>query len=57
MDENTEVDLYRSCRIEQFPNGLLHDLEPSPSVLYPDFYARGNRAPDVQIELIEGSSG
>ncbi|WP_338846853.1 hypothetical protein V8J88_24180 [Massilia sp. W12] len=59
MPDMTTVDLYRSCRIEQFPDGVMQDLEPSPGVLYPDFYPKpleggGERAPDVKTESIDG---
>ena len=58
MSETTNIDLYRSCRIEQFPHGLMRDDEPMPGVLYPDFYARevnGQfRQPDVNVDLKEG---
>ncbi len=59
MPEQTNVGLYRSCRIEQFPNGVLDGLEPAPGVLDPDFYPKpveggGFRAPDVQVDVIEG---
>lgn len=33
MADFTEVDLYRSCRVEQFPNGLvLETNEPAPGL-------------------------
>jgi hypothetical protein len=56
MADFTEVDLYRSCRVEQFPNGLVLDTnEPAPGLLYPDFYDRPTpngqlRLADVKIE-------
>lgn len=36
----TEVDLFRSVRIEQFPNGTIIEDKPAPEVLYPDFEPR-----------------
>lgn len=50
----TEVDLYRSVRTEQFPNGTVIDDRPAPEVLYPDFQPRllpsGRiRAADVEL--------
>lgn len=59
MSDQVEVDLFRSVRIEQFPNGVFHDLEPAPGVLEPDFYSRdlGNgkiREADVSIDVIAG---
>jgi Tse2 ADP-ribosyltransferase toxins len=59
MAEKTAVDLYRSCRVEQFPNGVMDELEPAPGLLDPDFYPKklkeGRiRPPDVEIEMIEG---
>lgn len=49
---NTVVDLYRSIRIEQFPDGVFDGKDPAEGVLYPDFYARDlgegkTRAADV----------
>jgi hypothetical protein len=51
----TELDLYRSVRIEQFPSGVFDGKDPAPGVLYPDFYERdlggGNVRPaDVEIK-------
>lgn len=59
MSETTKVDLYRSCRIEQFPHGLMRDEQPVPGVLYPDFYPKtlksGDvRRADVDLETKEG---
>ena len=59
MSEQTSVDLYRSCRIEQFPNGVLEGLDPAPGILDPDFYPKpleggGSRAADVQVDKIDG---
>lgn len=59
MSETTRVDLYRSCRVEQFPHGLMHDEKPVPGVLYPDFYPKtlksGDvRGADVDLETKEG---
>jgi hypothetical protein len=59
MAESIDVDLFRSVRIEQFPDGVLHDEGPAPHVLDPDFYDRdmGNgkvRAADVKIDVIKG---
>lgn len=36
----TEVDLFRSVRTEQFPHGTIIDEKPAPEVLYPDFEPR-----------------
>lgn len=54
MPELTALDLYRSCRVEQFPDGVMQQLEPAAGLLDPDFYAKqleggGTRAPDVEI--------
>lgn len=51
---NTVVDLYRSIRIEQFPDGVFDGKDPAEGVLYPDFYARDlgegkTRAADVTV--------
>ena len=59
MSEQTNVDLYRSCRIEQFPDGVLDGSEPAPGILEPDFYPKplgggGSRAADVQVDEIDG---
>lgn len=37
---NAEIDLFRSVRIEQFPDGTIIDDKPAPGVLYPDFETR-----------------
>ena len=55
----TDLDLYRSVRIEQFPNGVFDGTDPAPGVLYPDFYDRdlgdGNVRPaDVSIKKEDG---
>jgi len=55
----TSVDLYRSVRIEQFPNGVFDGVDPTTGVLYPDFYDRdlgdGNvRLADVSIKIEDG---
>lgn len=55
----TEVDLYRSVRIEQFPDGVFDGNNPVPGVLYPDFYEKdlGNgdiRPADVEIKRENG---
>jgi hypothetical protein len=55
----TDHDLYRSVRIEQFPNGVFDGQDPAPGVLYPDFYERdlgnGNLRPaDVEIQKKNG---
>jgi hypothetical protein len=54
-----DVDLFRSVRIESFPDGVFNDTEPAPRVLEPDFYDRdlGNgslREADVKIDVIDG---
>ncbi len=54
----TTLDLFRSPRIEQFPDGAIIDGEPAPGVLYPDFEARPlpygkSRKPDVDTFLDE----
>lgn len=36
----TELDLFRSVRIEAFPNGTVIESKPAPEVLYPDFEPR-----------------
>ena len=59
MSELTKLNLYRSCRIEQFPNGVMENLTPAVGLLEPDFYAKplesgGSRDADVDIEVIEG---
>lgn len=33
----TPVDLYRSIRIEDFPQGAIIESQPAPEILYPDF--------------------
>jgi hypothetical protein len=55
----TDLDLYRSIRIEQFPDGVFDGKDPTPGVLYPDFYEKdlgnGNvRPPDVEIRKEKG---
>lgn len=57
--ESVDVDLFRSVRIEQFPDGVLYADGPAPHVLEPDFYDRdmGNgkvRAADVKIDVVNG---
>ncbi len=51
----TDTDLFRSLRIENFPDGIFKDDEPMPGVLYPDFYERrvGEkiRKADVKIDV------
>ena len=59
MAETTALNLYRSCRIEQFPDGVMIDDEPVPGVLHPDFYDRplpngGVREADIQVYLVKG---
>ena len=59
MHELTKLNLYRSCRIEQFPNGVMENLTPSVGLLDPDFYEKpleggGARAADVDINVIDG---
>ena len=59
MSEFTKLDLYRSCRIEQFPKGVMEDLTPAVGLLDPDFYPKpleggGSCAADVDIEVSEG---
>jgi hypothetical protein len=36
----TEVDLFRSVRVEQFPEGTVINEKPAPEVLFPDFEPR-----------------
>lgn len=36
----TNVHLYRSVRIEQFPSGTIMESQPAPEILYPDFEER-----------------
>lgn len=55
----TDLDLYRSVRIEQFPNGVFDGKDPAQGVLYPDFYDRdlgdGNiRLADVSLKKQDG---
>lgn len=55
----TEVNLYRSVRIEQFPDGVFDGKEPAPGVLYPDFYPKtlddgSVRPADVEIRIVKG---
>jgi hypothetical protein len=59
MAETTALNLYRSCRIEQFPDSVMIDDEPAPGVLHPDFYDRplpnGDvREVDIQVYLVKG---
>ncbi len=59
MSELTKCDLYRSCRVEQFPEGVMRELDPAPGLLEPDFYPKelvdgGVRAADVDILTVEG---
>lgn len=54
----TDVDLYRSVRVEQFPDGVFDSDDPAKGVLYPDFHSKllGNgkeRDADVAIERDE----
>lgn len=56
----TDVDLFRAVRIEQFPNGTVIDGTPAPEVLYPDFKPRplpdgGSR--DADIDSFPGTDG
>ena len=37
---STTLNLYRSLRIEQFPNGIFIDGEPAVGLLDPDFYRK-----------------
>jgi hypothetical protein len=53
MAETTTTNLYRSCRIEQFPHGLMRDEEPVPGVLYPDFYPKTLKSGDVRAADVE----
>ncbi len=56
----TAVDLYRSVRIEQFPNGTIIDRTPAPEVLYPDFKPRplpNGDSRDADIETFLGKDG
>jgi hypothetical protein len=51
----TELDLYRSVRVDSFPNGTVINEKPAPEVLYPDFVPRvlpsgKRRAADVKVE-------
>ncbi len=39
MSEN-QLNLYRSVRIEQFPEGTIIDGKPAPEILHPDFEPR-----------------
>ncbi len=55
----TDLDLYRSVRTEQFPNGVFDGKDPALGVLHPDFYERdlgnGNIRPaDVEIQKKKG---
>ncbi len=55
----TDLDLYRSVRIEQFPGGVFDGKDPAPGVLHPDFYDKdlggGNIRPaDVEIQTNQG---
>lgn len=56
---STEVDLYRSVRREQFPDGVFDGKAPAPGVLFPDFYDKdlGDgelRKADVKVEVDSG---
>lgn len=56
---STLVDLFRSVRVEQFPDGIFDGAEPATGVLYPDFYPKdlggGNsRNADVEIQVESG---
>ncbi|WP_338846348.1 hypothetical protein V8J88_21630 [Massilia sp. W12] len=49
----TELDLYRSIRVEQFPMGPIIESQPAPEILYPDFEEKelpngSFRKPDTQ---------
>ncbi|WP_374592490.1 hypothetical protein [Aquabacterium sp.] len=51
---NTEMELFRSVRVEAFPNGTVIEGKPAPEVLYPDFEPRvlpngRKREADVQL--------
>jgi Tse2 ADP-ribosyltransferase toxins len=35
--EETKIDLFRSVRIEQYPQGAIIATQPAPEILYPDF--------------------
>lgn len=53
--KQTDVNLFRAVRIEQFPNGTIIDGAPAPQILYPDFEPRplpdgGTRDPDIRSE-------
>ncbi len=54
----TSVSLFRSVRIEQFPDGVFKGEDPAVGLLDPDFYAKDLgkgrvRAPDVEIQVID----
>lgn len=54
----TDVNLYRSVRAEQFPDGVFDGNDPATGVLYPDFYPKRldngkDRDADVAIERDE----
>ena len=49
----TEVDLYRSVRIEQFPAGVFDGKDPAPGVLFPDFYERDLGGGDVRLADVD----
>ncbi len=56
----TEKNLYRSIRVEQFPQGAIIESQPAPEILYPDFQERPlpggkMRKPDTKPML--GSDG
>jgi hypothetical protein len=59
MPEKVEVDLFRSIRVEEFPDGIFKDTEPAPGLLDPTFYPKplpnGRvREADVVMESIDG---
>jgi len=50
----TTLDLYRSVRTEQFPNGTVIEDQPAPAVLYPDFEPRvlpSGKVREADVEL------
>lgn len=56
---HTDVDLFRSLRVENFPDGIFQGEEPTPGVLYPDFYERkvGDKIRKADVDVFKDEHG
>ncbi len=56
----TDVNLFRSVRNEQFPNGTIIESQPAPEILYPDFVDKelpNGKIRDADIKSFKGEDG